>query len=85
MRRPYLLSFICILSFFFLPSISPQQNVFLNSLSLQVVVALIVGSLLSSTFKYHAKMFIIVLMSFLVLVVPIPLFLFKPRWPLNAL
>uniref|UniRef100_A0A182TW97 1-acylglycerol-3-phosphate O-acyltransferase n=1 Tax=Anopheles melas TaxID=34690 RepID=A0A182TW97_9DIPT len=61
------------------------SNVFLNSLSLQVVVALIVGSLLSSTFKYHAKMFIIVLMSFLVLVVPIPLFLFKPRWPLNAL
>uniref|UniRef100_A0A182RG82 1-acylglycerol-3-phosphate O-acyltransferase n=1 Tax=Anopheles funestus TaxID=62324 RepID=A0A182RG82_ANOFN len=61
------------------------MNVFLNSLSLQVVVAMVVGSLLSNTFKYHAKMFIIVLMSFLVLVVPIPLFLFKPRWPLNAL
>ncbi|XP_035796200.1 1-acyl-sn-glycerol-3-phosphate acyltransferase alpha-like isoform X2 [Anopheles albimanus] len=60
-------------------------NVFLNSLTLQVLVALVVGSLLSSTFKYHAKMFIILLMSFLVLVVPIPLFLFKPRWPLNAL
>lgn len=63
----------------------PFQNVFLNSLTLQVLVALVVGSLLSSTFKYHAKMFIILLMSFLVLVVPIPLFLFKPRWPLNAL
>ncbi|ETN60948.1 1-acyl-sn-glycerol-3-phosphate acyltransferase [Anopheles darlingi] len=63
----------------------PLQNVFLNSLTLQVLVALLVGSLLSTTFKYHAKLFIILLMSFLVLVVPIPLFLFKPRWPLNAL
>ncbi|KFB40008.1 AGAP009414-PA-like protein [Anopheles sinensis] len=61
------------------------RNVFLNSLTLQVAVALVVGSLLSSRFKYHAKLFIILLMSFLVLVVPIPLFLFKPRWPLNAL
>ncbi|XP_058061782.1 1-acyl-sn-glycerol-3-phosphate acyltransferase beta-like isoform X1 [Anopheles bellator] len=65
--------------------INATMSVFLSSLTLQVLVALVIGSMLSTAVKYRVKMFIILLMSFLVLVVPIPLFLFKPRWPLNAL
>ncbi|XP_058819058.1 1-acyl-sn-glycerol-3-phosphate acyltransferase alpha-like isoform X2 [Topomyia yanbarensis] len=61
------------------------QDVFLNSLVLQFIVASILLSLVWPTYKYYAKMTAILMVSSLVLIVPIPLFLFKPRWPLNAL
>lgn len=65
--------------------ISAIKDAFLGSLSLQIVLGSILLSLVWPTFKYYSKMFAILLFSFLVLVIPIPLFCIKPRWPLNAL
>lgn len=63
----------------------PFQDAFLGSWSLQLVLGSILLSLVWPTFKYYAKMTAILFVSFMVLVIPIPLFLIKPRWPLNAL
>lgn len=65
--------------------ISAIKDVFLGSTCVQIITVSILLSLVWPTFKYYAKMTAVLLCSFLVLVVPIPLFFFKPRWPLNAL
>lgn len=65
--------------------ISAIKDILLGSICLQVVVASVVLSLVWPTFKYYCKLFAILTVSFLVLVVPIPLFVIRPRWPLNAL
>ncbi|XP_062549003.1 1-acyl-sn-glycerol-3-phosphate acyltransferase alpha-like isoform X1 [Armigeres subalbatus] len=65
--------------------ISTIKDVFLKSTCVQIIAVSILLSFVWPTFKYYAKLTAILLMSFLVLVIPIPLFLFKPRWPLNAL
>lgn len=65
--------------------ISAIKAVFLGSTFVQIIIVTILLSLVWPTFKYYAKMTAVLMVSFLVLVVPIPLFLFKPKWPLNAL
>ncbi|XP_065094698.1 1-acyl-sn-glycerol-3-phosphate acyltransferase alpha-like [Ochlerotatus camptorhynchus] len=65
--------------------ISAIKDVFLGSTCVQIIIVCILLSLVWPTFKYYAKLTAVLTVSFLVLVVPIPLFLFKPRWPLNAL
>ncbi|XP_055634200.1 1-acyl-sn-glycerol-3-phosphate acyltransferase alpha-like [Toxorhynchites rutilus septentrionalis] len=61
------------------------KDVFLNSLCVQLIVATILLSCVWPTFKYYAKLTVIIIVSCMVLVIPIPFFLIKPRWPLNAL
>ncbi|XP_001662024.2 1-acyl-sn-glycerol-3-phosphate acyltransferase alpha [Aedes aegypti] len=65
--------------------ISTIKDVFLGSTCVQIMVVSILLSLVWPTFKYYAKLTAILMMSFMVMVVPIPLYFFKPRWPLNAL
>ncbi|XP_058453582.1 1-acyl-sn-glycerol-3-phosphate acyltransferase alpha-like [Malaya genurostris] len=52
---------------------------------LQFIVASILLSLVWPTYKYYAKIMAIMTVSSMVLIVPIPLFLLRPRRPLNAL
>ncbi|XP_055548564.1 1-acyl-sn-glycerol-3-phosphate acyltransferase alpha-like [Wyeomyia smithii] len=65
--------------------INTIKDVFLGSIVLQFFALSILLSLLWPTYKYYAKLAAIMTVSALVLIIPIPLFLFKPRWPLNAL
>lgn len=65
--------------------INTIKDVFLGSLVLQFFALSILLSLLWPTYKYYAKLAAIMTVSSLVLIIPIPLFLIKPRWPLNAL
>lgn len=65
--------------------ISAIKAILLGSTFAQIIIVTILLSLVWPTFKYYSKMTAVLMVSFLVLVVPIPLFLFKPKWPLNAL
>ncbi|XP_055599546.1 1-acyl-sn-glycerol-3-phosphate acyltransferase alpha-like [Uranotaenia lowii] len=61
------------------------QALFLENIFVQVFTGVILLSWIWPTFRYYTKLGSVLFVAFLVLVVPIPYFVLRPRRPLNAL